>query len=193
MNQEKMLLIGCGILKHEIRLLIQKNGWPLDTLFLNSALHVDFGKLEKSLTSALKRHQGKKILVFYGCCHPLMEKILKDADTFRTTGQNCVDMLLGHSLFSEELEKGAFFLLEDWARRWEHVVTKYFGGNEDILKDIFQGDRKYLLCLRTPCSKDFTALAHEAGRKTGLPLSWMDVNLDHLESVLREAVKKGLK
>jgi len=192
-DQNRMLLIGCGILKKEVKLLIKKNQWPLDTLFLDSALHVDFKKLSDSLTSALDRHHGRNIMVFYGCCHPLMEQMLEKEKTFRTVGQNCVDMLLGYPLFSEELAKGAFFLLEDWALRWDHVVTKNFGTNEKILKDIFQEDRKYLLCVKTPCSGEFTALAEEAGKKVGLPLKWMDAGLDHLESVLLEVVTKKMK
>ncbi|QTA80831.1 DUF1638 [Desulfonema limicola] len=188
-----MLLIGCGILKKEIKLIIEKNKWPLDTLFLDSALHIDFKKLSGKLTSALEKHHGKNIIVFYGCCHPLMEQILEKEHTFRTRGQNCVDILLGYEFFSEELAKGAFFLLEDWALRWDHVVTKTFGNNEKILKDIFQGDRKYLLCVRTPCSGSFEVMAEQAGKKVGLPIKWTDSGLEHLESVLTEAVAKKMK
>ena len=54
------LLLGCGILQNEIRFLIEKNGWPLETHFLNSALHIDFDKLSLALTSALKRHAGAR-------------------------------------------------------------------------------------------------------------------------------------
>ncbi|MBF0550496.1 MAG: DUF1638 domain-containing protein [Deltaproteobacteria bacterium] len=189
MNSDRTLLIGCGILEKEIRRLIEINRWAMDTFFLDSALHVNFAKLEKSLTAALKSHQGKKIIVFYGCCHPLMDRMLEEAHTFRTEGQNCVDMLLGHDRFSDELSKGAFFLLEDWARHWDHM-TKIFK-NEEILKDIFRGDRKYLLGVRTVCSEDFSAEAEKAGKMVGLPVRWMDVSLDHLESVLRAAIKKG--
>jgi hypothetical protein len=193
MKAEKLLLVGCGILKKEVRWLIEKNHWPVDTAFLDSALHIDFEKLLKKLTSTLSRHQKRKVIVFYGTCHPLMEKALEEAGTFRTHGQNCVEILLGHKLFTEELSKGAFFLFEDWARRWEHLTTKTFGDNLTVARDIFQGDRKYMLCLRTPCSGDFTAEAEQAGAMMGLPIRWLDVPLDHLESVLQTAIarKKG--
>jgi len=78
MADNRCLLIGCGILKKEVKLLIEKNGWPLDTFFLDSALHIDFDKLSKSLASALARHSGRDIIVFYGSCHPLMEKMLAE-------------------------------------------------------------------------------------------------------------------
>ena len=193
MEDNRFLLIGCGILKKEVMCLIGKNSWPLDTVFFNSALHTDFEELSKNLTSCLAEYSHRTIIVFYGACHPCMENIIGDARTFRTAGQNCIEMLLGSKVFTEELSKGAFFLLEDWARNWDSVMNKTFGGNSEGMKEIFQGDRKYLLCLKTPCSGDFSHEADEIGRKTGLPLVWRDVSLDNLESVLREAITRKTK
>lgn len=190
----KLLLMGCGILKREVRYLIDKNQWPVDTVFFDSALHCEFDKLAHCLTTGLAKHTGSEIVVFYGTCHPLMERILDKAHTFRTEGQNCVDMLLGNDLFTKELLAGAFFLLEEWAQRWEYIVTKTFGTqNWEVIRDIFGGDRKYLLCLRTPCSGDFSKEAEDAGRLVGLPLRWLDVGLEHLEAVLEAAITRKLK
>ncbi|MDD5285794.1 MAG: DUF1638 domain-containing protein [Desulfuromonadaceae bacterium] len=187
------LLLGCGILQKEIRFLIDKNGWPLETHFLDSALHIDFGKLSLALTSALDCHAEPQVIVFYGSCHPQMESILKAARTFRTAGQNCVEMLLGPERFSAELEQGAFFLLEEWARRWERIVTATFGTNLKVIREIYQGDRSYLLGITTPCSGDFKAEAEEAGRLVGLPLRWMDISLDNLERVLQKAMERRMR
>ncbi|MDD5669710.1 MAG: DUF1638 domain-containing protein [Candidatus Omnitrophica bacterium] len=193
MGEDKFLLIGCGILKKEVLYLIGKNSWPLETVFFDSALHTDFEGLSHHLTSCLSHYSQRKTIVFYGACHPLMKNILEEAGTFRTAGQNCIEMLLGSTVFTEELSKGAFFLLEDWARSWDSVMNKTFGGNSEGMKEIFQEDRKYLLCLKTPCSGDFSSEAVEIGRKTGLPLVWRDVSLDNLESVLREAITRKTK
>ncbi len=189
MTSDRLLLLGCGILKKEVEFLIAGNDWPVDTLFLDSALHSDFDGLAKGLTAALAMHRDEHVIVLYGTCHPLMERMLDEAHTFRTRGQNCCEMLLGHDLFTRELTNGAYFLLEEWARRWEDIQTRTFNTkNLDLIRDIFQGDRKYLLGLRTPCSGDFTAEAEAAGRMVGLPLRWLDVSLDHLGAVLLEAM-----
>jgi hypothetical protein len=184
------LVAGCGILQKEIRFLIQKNGWPLETFFLDSSLHIDYDRLSRGLKSVLDRHANRDLTVFYGACHPLMDRIIGAAGVTRTHGQNCVEMLLGHEAFTHELEGGAFFLLEEWAWRWEEIVTATLGTNLKVIRDIYQSDRNVLLCLRTPCSGNFEAEAEEAGRLVGLPLRWMDVPLDHLEAVLQEAVAK---
>lgn len=193
-TENKLLLVGCGILKNEVIFLIRKNNWPLKTLFLDSALHVDFDRLANALASALARHRNEETIVFYGTCHPLMDRMLADARTFRTRGQNCCEMLLGPETFHKELDMGAYFLLEEWARRWQHLMTKTFNTTKlEIIRDIFQGDRNYLLGIRTPCSGDFTAEAEEAGRMAGLPIRWSNVSLDHLESVLLEAITRKQK
>lgn len=182
------LLLGCGILRKEVEFLIGKNGWQLDTDFLDSSLHVNFEKLAHALQAGILRNRGRDIVVFYGCCHPRMEKILETAHTFRTEGQNCVEMLLGREKFMEELGNGAFFLLEDWALRWDEAIGKTFGDNPAVVREIFQLSNKSLLCLRTPCSGDFAQEAEAVGAKTGLPVRWMDAGLGHLEEVLRQLV-----
>jgi len=185
---DNLLLLGCGILRKEILYLIKRNKWPLDVGFLDSSLHINLEKLSAKLTTALDRYQDRETIIFYGACHPLMKSILEKRNTIRTPGQNCVDILLGHELFIEELEKGAFFLLEDWALRFGYIMGLTFENNPDLIKEIFQCDRKYLLCLRTPCSGEFSKEAQGAGELVGVPIRWMDVELDHLEEVLQKTI-----
>lgn len=190
MTGGRCTLLGCGILQQEVRFLIEKNGWPLDTDFLDASLHINFEALESALQKGLARNAGREVVVFYGSCHPRMEHMLDAAHTFRTEGQNCVEMLLGHDRFMQELAAGAFFLLEDWALRWDEAIGKTFGDKPAVVREIFQLSNKYLLCLRTPCSGDFEQAAQEIGLKVGLPLRWLDVGLDQLEAVLRHAVAR---
>ena len=189
-TENKPLLLGCGIFKKEIHWLSQHNGWDIDTHFLPPSLHINFNKLSTTLTKALKEDANREKAVFYGACHPQMDKILEDANTFRTCGVNCVDMLLGHELYMQELEDGAFFLLEDWAVNWNKVITETFGDNKEITQEIFQGDRKYIMAIRTPVSDNFSKEAKEAAEYVGLPLRFMDVSLDRLQSVLEKVIHK---
>src|SRR5512140_2729809 len=192
MSGGRCRLVACGIVRKEILGLIERNGWPVDAVFLDSSLHVDLARLEKGLTSALSRCAGETVATFFGACHPHIDRILVEAGTFRTPVENCVEAILGREVYLRELESGAFFLFEDWARRARPVFLGAFGGSEAIARDVIQADRKYLLCIRTPCARDFGAEAEETGRLVGLPLRWMDVSLDHLESVLSETISRRL-
>lgn len=184
------LLLGCGILQNELRFLMAKNGWVVDTDFLDSSLHVDFEALQAALQSGLARNAGRDVVVFYGACHPRMEPMLQAAHSFRTEGQNCVEMLLGRERFMDELSRGAYFLMEDWALRWDSAISKSFGNKPEVMKEIFQITCKYLLCLRTPCSGDYSEAAEKVGLQLGLPLHWLDVELHHLETVLSQALER---
>ncbi len=186
------LLLGCGILQREVCTLVAKNNWPVDVSFLDSSLHIDLDKLATALTKALEHHSNRELIVFYGCCHPLMENMLDGRNAVQTDGQNCVEMLLGSEVFACELQNGAFFLLEEWAASWEDKLRTVFGDNIAVMREMIHGERKYLLAIRTPCSADFTSLAERAAALVDLPLRWIDVSLEHLESVLERAVMRRL-
>lgn len=189
---QPLLMVGCGILHKEVDYLIKKNGWNVETQFLVSSLHNYFDKLYAQLDSALEQddRKGRQTIVFYGSCHPRMDDILSRHHTLRTQGQNCIVMLLGYERFMEELEKGAYFLLEDWALTWEPMITEAFGKNLTVVREIFHSSHKKMIAIRTPCSTDFTAAAEAAARFVDLPLEWMDADLSHLEAVLADAIAR---
>ena len=187
-----LVLVGCGILHKEVDYLIRKNGWNVETRFLDSALHNYLAKLESQLNTALAQSegQGRDALVFYGCCHPRMEDILERHHTLRTRGQNCIVMLIGYEAFMRELEQGAYFLLEDWALTWEPMITQCFGKNLGVVREIFHSSHKYITAIRTPRSGEFAAAAEAAAAFVDLPLRWMDSDLSHLEGVLADAIER---
>ena len=191
---ERLTVIGCGILHREIRFLIEKNSWPLDAHFLDSTLHNNLSRLSASLEKAITENRDKNRFVFYGTCHPLMDRILHRHHLFRTEGQNCIDILLGPERFQAEVEKGAFFLLRDWAVHWSRVMkTAYPHCRPEVIREIFTSDRKYFLGVRTPCANDFEPLAINIASDFKVPLRWLDVELDHLESVLETAMANALE
>ena len=193
-KSDKLVLVGCSILHKEVDYLIKKNNWKIDTHYLNSALHNYFNRLSSELNEALddEQQKGNNTVVFYGSCHPRMEDLLEDHKTCRTHGQNCVVMLLGYELFMQELSKGAYFLLEDWALTWEPMITECFGNNLSVIREIFHSSHKYFLALRTPCTDDFTEAAEKAAEFVDLPLHWLDVDLQELETVMADAIQEKL-
>jgi Protein of unknown function (DUF1638) len=190
--ERPLRMVGCGILQKEVDFLIAKNGWKVETQFLDSALHNYLNRLSTELEATLdfNEQKGRSTVVFYGSCHPLMDNILQRHATVRTQGQNCIVMLLGFDRFMEELAKGAYFLLESWALTWEPMITEAFGKNLAVVREIFHSSHKYIIAIRTPCSTDFRLAAEAAAAFVDLPLQWLDVGLEHLESVLEDAIAR---
>ena len=191
---EPLTMVGCGILRKEVDYLIRAHGWNVQTHFLDSALHNYLNRLSKELNEALQEHEakGEKTFVFYGSCHPLMDNYLDEHRTCRTRGQNCIVMLLGYERFMQELERGAYFLVEDWALTWQPMITACFGNNIAVVREIFHSSHKFMLALKTPCSVDFSEAAQTAADFVDLPLQWLEVDLEHLEQVLFEAIMQRL-
>lgn len=184
-------LVGCGVLRKEALTLMARNGWAGGTRFLPSSLHNDLDRLAVDLESALMavhQEQGRPVVI-YGACHPQMDGLLTRHRVRRTCGQNCIAQLLGFDRYMEELSQGAYFLLEDLALTWPATVMASFGANFEVIREIFQNSHEYVLAIRTPCSGEFTEAAETVARMAGLPLRWMDAGLDHLESVLAEAIQ----
>ena len=73
------------------------------------------------------------------------------------------------------------------------MITEAFGKNLAVVREIFHSSHKLIIAIRTPCSTDFTAAAESAARFVDLPLQWLDVNLDHLESVLADAIARKIE
>ena len=190
MNPETLprQMIGCGVLRKEISFLIQKNRWPVEPLFLDSSLHVDFDRLAAALAVALDFCRPGGTLVCYGDCHPDIDSLLESRHARRMPARNCLEMLLGPDLYLKALSEGALFLLEDWTGGWEHSLTGLFGRNRAVLQDIMRQERSHLLCITTPCSGDFRTGAQSAGSLVGLPLRWHHASLDHLESLLETSL-----
>jgi len=189
-NYREPVLIGCGILKREIDWLIKKNNWLITTTFLDPSLHIDLDALKQNLCAELEKHSGSDKFVFYGECHPLMDDMLSNSKTFRTEGQSCAEILLGNTLYTEELSRGAFFLFEDWVLRWQSIFKKVFGDNQEIVRQIFHEDRKYILAIKTSYSGNYLNEAESIAKYVDLPLRWLCVELDNLESVLLSSINQ---
>ena len=184
------LVISCGILRREIEYLMDGELPAAETVFLPSQLHFNFEAFEEGLQHALEEHTGRGAVVVYGSCHPAIDPSVSHGGCCRVPCQNCVELLLGPEEFNRELEAGAYFLLEEWAMRWDDVLAHTFG-DVSIAREIFQADRSHLLAIQTPCSGDFTREAESAAASVGLPLQFRTIRLDHLKQCLQQMFSTG--
>ncbi|MBF0171053.1 MAG: DUF1638 domain-containing protein [Nitrospinae bacterium] len=183
-------LIACGVLQREIVHLVEKNRWPARIELLPPSLHNDVEELERRLVAALDRHAGAPILLYYGHCHPLMEELADRPGVVRMDRENCVASLLGDDSYFDELGKGTYFLLEEWAKGWREAMAETFGDHPEAIREIFTDAHRRMVALVTPVSGDYATAAHEAARQTGLPLEWRNVDLSRLEEALAGGVAR---
>lgn len=189
---KSLVLIGCGTLEAEVNFIISKNGWPIKTHFLSSVLHIEHDTLYNSLKESLDSRPDSKKVIFYGECHPSIDRLVEEYKAVRYTGQNCVESLLGRARFDSLMAEGAFFLLKSWALKWESILEKVFGSRVNIAREIFKTRHKYFLALRTICSGDYQREAEVVSELMDMPLLWMDISLDNLERNLSSTILRQL-
>lgn len=184
------LVIGCGVLGRELRWLAAQRGWALELKLLDPMLHIEPPRLAREVCHELELARGRDVSLFYGACHPSMDRWAARHAAPRAAGACCFEMLLGPARYAHELERGSFFLVEALLPRWRQALELTFGARPWLVKEVFKSHQQ-LLALRTPCSQDYRAEAEAAAASVGLPLEWADVELGHLEAVLAPLVARG--
>jgi hypothetical protein len=95
-------IVSCGILKHEIRKLIQKGKINAEARFLPKNLHSDPLKLEKTLDKVLSEYQDdggpRPVLVYGDICMGFdmeIKALVEKHRAIKVDALNCIDCLLG--------------------------------------------------------------------------------------------------
>lgn len=190
---KSLILIGCGTLEAEVNFIVSRNSWPIKTQFLSSVLHIDHDALYSSLRESLNSNPESKKIIFYGECHPAIDRLVEEYNTVRYTGLNCVESLLGRKRFDELMAEGAFFLLKSWALKWDNILAKVFGSRVNIAREIFKTRHNYFLALRTVCSGDYQKEAEAVSELMDMPLLWLDISLENLERNLVATILRQLE
>ncbi len=95
-------LISCGILREEVDALIRTGDLELPVRYLPSALHTDYGLLEKGLRGAIQKEKARgceRPVILYGdlCLgfHGEMRALMEEFGAVKVDALNCIDCLLG--------------------------------------------------------------------------------------------------
>ncbi|MBN2344524.1 MAG: DUF1638 domain-containing protein [Deltaproteobacteria bacterium] len=183
-------MISCSILKKEVLHVLKRREGAVDITFLPSSLHNDLDKLSARLNDAMGRFNAPTV-VLYGTCHPQMDKFISHHNAQRIPCQNCIELLLGAEQYTQYLADGAFFLLEEWAHSWEKNIAAALGANIAARNALLRDSHQYLLCVNTPCSRDFSVQAKNIAKQTDLPIRSLDVELNYLENVFDQILMVG--
>jgi hypothetical protein len=158
--------------------------------YQDSMLHMVPEKLCPLLNIQIKRTLGRggHVILLYGECHPAMHEQEKQEGVCRVKGVNCCEIMLGRTTYRSYLKKGAFFLMPEWAGRWETVFRKELGLSETTAKRFMKKMHTHLLYLDTQVQPVPEALLTEISRFTGLSWRCVSVSLDCLRDSVNRCV-----
>ena len=184
-------LLSCGIFRDEYKLLPEDLRQAVDPLFLDSMLHMDPGKLDGILDGFLHEHGGNQVLLSFGDCCPHMLEPGAATCVARTEGVNCCEIYLGRERYDQLRKERTFFLMPEWAKRWEHVVRDELGLMDKQLARDFMTQS-----MRTAVYIDTGVLPVPEGELaafsdyTGLQVSVETVGPEHFIVAMRAALQQ---
>lgn len=126
-------LVSCGIFRNEYQLLPQAMREAMDPVFIDSILHMHPEKLEELLATFIPTCSGQLALILFGDCCPHMQELGCMPGVALTDGMNCCEIYLGQARYRTLRKEHTFFLMPEWAMRWEHVVKNELGFKDTLL------------------------------------------------------------
>ncbi len=119
-------LIACGIFRQEFGLLEPGLRERFSPTFMDSMLHMEPGRLDSILRSALPDGRPPAVLAYGDCC-PHMDLLASPPRAARTDGVNCCEIWLGSARYRSLRDEAVFFLMPEWALRWARIIKRELG------------------------------------------------------------------
>lgn len=201
MDYQRPYLICCGILQKEVEKLIEDSQLPVEPLFLEAGLHVDYGELGKRLKQAIKRcskDSSRRIIVVYGdLCHPKMKEIIGKYDNVvKVDALNCIDCLLGGhgKLLEVDPNYDYLYLSPGWIpsnlKANPQFRPIFYGTSTEEVRKQFSKLKGILLFDSLENLDEFKDEIEEFSNYIGLPiLGKKVVGLDRLKDLILETMK----
>ncbi len=160
-----------------------------ELLFLDSMLHMYPPLLEATLTAALEHHDGQsgRLVLVYGDCSARMLDLVRRFRVGRVNVINCAQLLVGRDRYRLLMREGAFLVLPEWARRWEHLMSSELGLTRGVARELMGENRVVLVYLDTGLVPAPEQELAEFSSYTGLPWRVEAVTLDSMLAALLEA------
>jgi hypothetical protein len=202
MDYQRPYLICCGILQKEVEKLIEDSQLPVEPLFLEAGLHVDYSELGKQLKQAIKgcsKDSSRRIIVVYGdLCHPKMKEITSKYDNVvKVDALNCIDCLLGGhgKLLEVDPNYDYFYLSPGWMpsnlKANPRFRPIFYGTSTEEIRKQFSKLKGILLFDSLKDLGEFNDEIEEFSNYTGLPiLGKKVVGLDRLKDFILETIKR---
>jgi hypothetical protein len=192
LTRRPVVVITCGVFAAEVAALISAD-WP-DMLLrpFNSMLHMKPDLLGTRLAAQIKleRQHGHPVLLVYGDCSAAILGMENQPGVVRTQAHNCCELLLGWDEYRRLEHERVFFLLPEWARRWQNIFIHELGLSRQNARDLMQDMHSKLVYLDTGLAEVPIATLTACAEFTGLPYEVLPVSLEALKMAIEEALAR---
>jgi Protein of unknown function (DUF1638) len=200
-RQQRMLVIACGALAHELMAVIRASGWPhMSVQCLPADLHNRPERITEAVREKIRaaRCGFARVFVAYGDCGTggALDRMLEEEGVERIAGAHCYEFLAGSRLFERlsDQEPGTFYLTDFLLRHFERLVIRGLGiDRHPRLADQYFGNYRRLVYLAQQPDAERLVAARAAAGRLGLAFELRHTGLTQLTRALvfanRETVK----
>lgn len=187
---EPVLGIACGIFMREIQRLVATGQIALPFVFLNSTLHMHPEILNTTLSQAINEalETYEKVILVYGDCHPYMHDGYDKERVIRVSGINCCEVMLGKENYHRLRKQGSFFVLNEWAEKWQELFVEEIGLTEKTAASFMNSMHTNFIYLNTGVSPIPYDVLEAMSTYFDLPYSVETISLDFLKKALDQAL-----
>lgn len=192
------VLIACGALAQPAAAIAQRRGWALDVVPLPPLLHNQPHLIadEVRATAGPLLASYDRVLIGYADCgtYGALDEVCADLGLRRLPGLHCYDVYAGPerlaAYFAEQ--PGTYVFTDFLVRSFARTVIRELGLDRwpELREDYFKSYTR-VVWLAQEADEELTALAHEAARRLGLPLTIVDTGHSGLERALADLVEPG--
>ena len=196
---ERLLIIACGALAHEITALRRANRWDaLDVRCLPAELHNRPEKIPAAVRALIQASRGhyQSIFVAYADCGTggMLDKVLREEGVERIPGAHCYEFFATAPVFAAlaEAEPGTFYLTDFLLRHFDRLVLQGLGldRHPELFSSYFGNYRRLVYLAQAPKPRALEQ-ARAIAARMGLRFEYRDTGYGTLGSALVTAVKNA--
>ena len=191
-RDERVLLIACGAISHEVVALMQSHGWGHMTVqCLPADLHNRPERIPEAVRAKVRaaRERFAHVFVAYADCGTggMLDVVCEEEGVERIPGSHCYEFFAGSRVFEQlaEQELGTLYLTDFLARHFDRLMIKGLGlDRHPELESMYFGNYRRLLYLSQVHDPALLGRARAAAERLGLAFEHRHTGYGELEEVL---------
>jgi len=199
MPADRILVIACGALAHELVRIRNLNQWDhMEIQCLPAELHNTPQLIPQAVRDKIRENSAKyrEIFAAYSDCGTggLLDKVLEQEGVERLPGAHCYEVFSGSKKFQQlhDAEIGTFYLTDFLARHFNRLIIKGLGLDRfPQLKQDYFGNYNKLVYLAQLDDREVDERARQAAEYLELQYERVFTGDSNLESALAVKVTAG--
>jgi Protein of unknown function (DUF1638) len=189
------LIIACGALARELRVVLAPFGSSVEVEYLPSAFHNRPDEIAPAVNALLAARSDEfdHVAIAYADCGTggHLDAVIERHGVQRLPGAHCYEFFTGSAAFSQiqDAEIGTFYLTDYLARHFDQLVFVGLGlDRHPHLRDRYFGNYTRLVLLSQTDSAELVDLGAEAAAKIGLAFEHRHVGMEPFTAEVRRII-----